>query len=103
MNGFIRSIHIETNYVTLEKWLAYSSGDFRHCDLGVINFALPGYVCQACGNGVVELDEDCDDGDLNSGDGCSSCEVEVGYECNDEPSDCDQVYVCGDGVITIDP
>ena len=38
-----------------------------------------------CGNGVVEPGELCDDGNRNSGDGCSS--------------DCQSLEICGDGVI----
>ncbi len=40
-----------------------------------------------CGNGAVELGEQCDDGNKNSGDGCSSsCQLE-------------QPVVCGNGVV----
>lgn len=49
-----------------------------------------------CGDGVVQSpndnnqDEQCDDGNDNNGDGCSNtCEVEQGWECNDnDPSFC---------------
>eukprot|EP00887_Chlorella_sp_A99_P000397 scaffold13.g397.t1 len=43
-----------------------------------------------CGNGVVEGLEECDDGDLADGDGCSSeCRVEEGWECTKaSPSVC---------------
>jgi len=35
-----------------------------------------------CGNGVLEYGEDCDDGNLEPGDGCSpSCEIEKDFEC----------------------
>ena len=46
-----------------------------------------GGTCKAsvCGNGVVDFNEECDDGNTDSGDGCSA-------ECNWES-------VCGDGVI----
>ena len=40
--------------------------------------------CAECGNGVIDLDEECDDGNLLNGDGCSaSCRIEV----------------CGDGIV----
>ncbi|MCP3102463.1 myxococcus cysteine-rich repeat containing protein [Myxococcus sp. K15C18031901] len=43
----------------------------------------------ACGDGQVRGDEVCDDGNLASGDGCSSvCQVEPGYECSGQPSVC---------------
>jgi formylglycine-generating enzyme len=38
-------------------------------------------LCVACGNGLKEVEEACDDGNLIEGDGCSpSCELEVGYQ-----------------------
>ena len=44
---------------------------------------------------------ECDDGNILSGDGCSSgCFLETGYECSggthSSPDKCDEV--CGDGV-----
>jgi len=49
-----------------------------------------------CGNGRLESDESCDDGDLNDGDGCNSnCRLESGYQCSStEPSVCNTS--CGD-------
>ncbi len=50
-----------------------------------------------CGDGIL-LDEACDDGDTQSGDGCSdSCAVESGYTCYGTPSRCQ--ILCGDSVI----
>ncbi|HEY4175178.1 MAG TPA: DUF4215 domain-containing protein [Kofleriaceae bacterium] len=53
-----------------------------------------------CGNGTLDAGEECDDGDSDNLDGCSSrCLVEDGYVCNaDEPSVC-ALNVCGDGTI----
>jgi len=46
-----------------------------------------------CGNGVVEGSEVCDDGDTSSGDGCSAtCTIELGWDCNGEPSVCLEEY-----------
>lgn len=43
-------------------------------------------TCVADGNvGVLEA---CDDANEIADDGCSSCEVDVGYSCDGEPSDC---------------
>ena len=52
-----------------------------------------------CGNGAVESDEDCDDGNTGAADGCAAdCKaVDDGYVCVGEPSAC--ATVCGDGVI----
>ncbi|MCX6750762.1 MAG: myxococcus cysteine-rich repeat containing protein [Candidatus Pacearchaeota archaeon] len=47
-------------------------------------------VLSTCGNGIIESPyEECDDGNYNSGDGCSfSCSVESGYTCTGQPSVC---------------
>ncbi len=51
-----------------------------------------------CGDGVVNNDEDCDDGNAVAGDGCSpSCKVEAGFSCAGSPSAC--TPVCGDGLM----
>lgn len=45
----------------------------------------------SCGNGVVEGSEECDDGDIKDGDGCSStCRMEPGWSCVGNPSKCIQ-------------
>ncbi|XP_044904337.1 pappalysin-2 isoform X1 [Felis catus] len=52
-----------------------------------------------CGDGKVagSLGEECDDGDLLSGDGCSrACQLEEGFHCAGEPSLC-YIYE-GDGI-----
>ncbi len=52
-----------------------------------------------CGDGLVTDDETCDDANTEDGDGCSStCTIEEGWECNDQPSSC--FVVCGDAIIT---
>jgi cysteine-rich repeat protein len=49
-----------------------------------------------CGDGVIEGDEPCDDGNTASGDGCGpGCEIEPGWYCAQEPSVC--TTQCGDG------
>ena len=54
----------------------------------------------ACGDGVSDWGESCDDGATVSGDGCSStCTLEPGYTCRGAPSVCGAV--CGNGVINI--
>lgn len=53
-----------------------------------------------CGDGKwVPLTEGCDDGNNNSGDGCSStCHIETGFYCTgNDPSSC--VSHCGDGIV----
>ncbi len=42
-----------------------------------------------CSNGFMEGTEQCDDGNMNSNDGCSySCTIESGYTCTGSPSVC---------------
>lgn len=44
---------------------------------------------KVCGNGIVESGEQCDDGNVLDGDGCSSvCAIEMDYICNSSPSIC---------------
>ncbi len=53
---------------------------------------------QRCGDGVLSLEEECDDGNEQADDGCSpSCAIEPGWACSGEPSVCS--YTCGDGSI----
>lgn len=55
----------------------------------------------ACGDGVVETGEACDDSNVDGSDGCSStCTVETGWVCSGAPSVCAQT--CGNGVLDTD-
>eukprot|EP01116_Phalansterium_solitarium_P007376 TRINITY_DN2001_c0_g1_i1.p1 TRINITY_DN2001_c0_g1~~TRINITY_DN2001_c0_g1_i1.p1 ORF type:complete len:487 (-),score=80.00 TRINITY_DN2001_c0_g1_i1:906-2219(-) len=51
------------------------------------SFFYPAVVASRCGNKVLELpDEQCDDGNLRSGDGCdASCKIERGFSCRLQP------------------
>jgi cysteine-rich repeat protein len=54
-----------------------------------------------CGNSIIDEDEQCDDGNANAGDGCSSaCRTEFAFGCVNEPlpSVC-TATVCGDSVV----
>jgi cysteine-rich repeat protein len=54
-----------------------------------------------CGDGLLTEDEGCDDANDVDGDGCSStCTIEEGWQCNDQPSSC--FAVCGDGILAGD-
>ncbi|GHG81888.1 DUF4215 domain-containing protein [Comamonas sp. JC664] len=51
-----------------------------------------------CGDGVVSPREECDDGNIVNGDGCSNtCGIEAGYGCTGQPSTCAQT--CGNGTL----
>ena len=41
-----------------------------------------------CGDGKLTDEEECDDGNTNTADGCSSCAVDSGFECTGAPSSC---------------
>lgn len=80
----------------------------EQCDLGLNNSNTSNSTCSTqctviphCGNGMVELGEQCDDGDTSSGDGCSAiCTVEgkCGNASWDSGEECDsaiQTTQCG--------
>jgi cysteine-rich repeat protein len=56
-----------------------------------------------CGDGlIVVADEDCDDNNTNNADGCSSiCEIESGWSCNGEPSNCSIIPDTTDPIVTL--
>jgi fibro-slime domain-containing protein len=55
-----------------------------------------------CGDGVLAGNEQCDDGNTASNDGCSaSCAVEAGYTCPTPGMACTKIAFCGDGVVTL--
>ncbi len=59
-----------------------------------------GDASPVCGDGLIELGEECDDGNILSDDGCSQyCLVEGHYECTGAPSVCEEKVGCGDGTI----
>lgn len=50
-----------------------------------------------CGDGLLDLGEMCDDGNMGDGDGCSSsCEIESGWVCSDPTPGADSTNVVGD-------
>jgi cysteine-rich repeat protein len=53
-----------------------------------------------CGDGIIEAEEMCDDGNAFSYDGCNAlCQVETGFYCPEEGKPCLRVQVCGDGKV----
>lgn len=56
---------------------------------------IGGGVITFCGDGAIAMGEACDDGDMQSGDGCSSmCQIESGYACMGMPSVCTDIDEC---------
>jgi cysteine-rich repeat protein len=56
-----------------------------------------------CGDGILERNETCDDGNTEGGDGCSpACQIEANYECKDPGQPCKNLAVCGNGILTSD-
>ncbi len=61
-----------------------------------IGECVPTSECRPCGNGVMEGDEECDDGNRSNGDGCSdACDIEVETECGN--GDVESGEECDDG------
>ncbi len=53
-----------------------------------------------CGDGKITDNEQCDDGNTVSGDGCSAdCQIEQGFRCILPNEPCLQVVYCGDGIV----
>jgi cysteine-rich repeat protein len=68
----------ETLYIVVDGWKSHGAFDVR------AEILSPG-----CGNGVLETNEQCDDGNTSSGDGCANgCAQETGWFCSGEPSVC---------------
>jgi len=56
-----------------------------------------GGATDTCGNQIVESMEECDDGDVTDGDGCSSsCVLEPGWNCSGMPTICTEIDECAD-------
>lgn len=81
--------------------------DGNGCTLGCGGVAV-GWTCNTtlyqtsvcytiAGDGLLKGEEECDDTNLDDGDGCSATmATEVGYSCIKEPSVCE--LICGDGL-----
>ena len=57
---------------------------------------------ETCGDGVLDLatGEECEDGNLTPGDGCTAgCKIEDGWDCDNDPLPSSCFAVCGDEII----
>ena len=62
-------------------------------------------VENVCGDGTTSTEEQCDDGNTQSGDGCTeTCQLEPGWDCPPEGGACTKLVidVCGDGNLDTD-
>jgi cysteine-rich repeat protein len=58
----------------------------------------PSVCTTICGDGIVGGSEQCDDGNLTNGDGCTNtCTIQAGFTCVGTPSVCSTI--CGDGIV----
>ncbi len=94
---------------TVEPPTCEPCGENASCDLATLTCvcdtgfkADTSNVCVlACGDGVVDTGEQCDDGNDALNDGCTNlCAIEEGWSCIGSPSICEAG--CGDGVIAGD-
>lgn len=68
-------------------------------DASEVDAALPDATLGVCGNGRVENDEACDDANRTQGDGCDPlCQLEAGYACEGEPSECVRLDPCSESI-----
>jgi len=70
----------------------------RDCDAMDDGNAANGTCGPECADGVVQVEEGCDDGGTAPGDGCSAtCAIEAGWSCSGQPSVC--TPSCGNGAV----
>ena len=99
----IRNI-TDYNNVTLRLRIGRtgSQASYARIDSAFISLTYCGTGTYACGNGIVEMNEECDDGNVENGDGCSSiCSIET-WNCGTW-STCSagvQSQLCNSGSIT---
>lgn len=87
-------------FVTAPGELYYVAFDLYSVDTETTDFTLD-VTCTpvVCGDGVINGDEECDDENTDSSDGCSAtCTLEDDAVCEGEPSVC-RLITCGDGFV----
>ena len=89
----VLSLSSETN-AHLEKYVL-SGGNYVK-KICCIPFTPIPLLTQEMGNGIIELSEECDDGNTNNNDGCSAIgQIELGWTCTtDNPSVCSLLPSC---------
>lgn len=101
-DGCDRSCHLEPGYACGDGVVSTTCGET--CDDGVGNSDTTPDACRtscrlaACGDGVTDGSEECDDGNRKSCDGCSSkCVAEPGLQCGDGIPQVECGEQCDDG------
>ncbi len=85
-NAYVTGATSSTNFPTKNPIQGKYEGYY---DVFVAKIA--GGQSPVCGNGIVELPEQCDDHNTADGDGCSAtCTIESGWTCSGSPSGCSQ-------------
>ena len=94
------TISFVINGIEANEGVNYDTENFgKEIELELTVNSLPSEE-NVCGNGHIDAGEECDDGNTDDSDGCSSiCEVEYNYICTGQPSICveRQDPFCGDG------
>ncbi len=85
MGNFVATAASTTVYIGTD--LRTAANDAR------IDFAS---ITGGCGDGILGDGEACDDGNLMADDGCSSCEIDDGYECPTAGAACVDIDECAD-------
>lgn len=58
-------------------------------------------ISDKCGDGKIQADEACDDGNMVTGDGCTmACQVELDWACPTEGQPCVSLVMCGNGILS---
>ena len=73
------------------------AGESVNIASATLGFRLARVYRPACGNGLIDLGESCDDGNITNGDGCSQrCGIESGYGCDTDtvPNQCATLPAC---------
>ena len=69
-------------------------------DNGITFATVAGVGFGQCGNGILDPNEQCDDGNTVSGDGCNAlCQLEATWFCLAPGQPCLEMAVCGDGFV----
>ena len=93
-------------YINLPAGTYYLTVDgYDNTEAGAYDVTIVAFAMSTCGNGIVDLGEECDDNDVMAGDGCDArCDVEPGYVCTEADANSPSVCVesCGNGTFESD-